>query len=55
MLFESTVSPLVYTLFLALGVGVGLPMGPAVIGAGALYGGLNGFWTGRTWLSRESR
>jgi len=42
MLFEASVSPLVYGLLLAAGVGVGLPMGPAVVGAGALYGGVIG-------------
>ena len=31
--------PLLYALLLACGVGVGLPMGAAVVGAGALYGG----------------
>lgn len=42
MLFEGAVSPLVYVLLLAGGVGLGLPMGPVVVGAGALYGGVTG-------------
>ena len=43
MLSEGAVSPLVYVLLLAGGVGLGLPMGPVVVGAGALYGGVTGF------------
>jgi len=42
MLSEGAVSPLVYVLLLAGGVGLGLPMGPVVVGAGALYGGVSG-------------
>lgn len=34
-----SVHPLLYALMLAGGVGVGLPMGAAVVGAGALYDG----------------
>ena len=34
--------PLLYALALAGGVGLGLPMGAAVVGAGALFGGALG-------------
>lgn len=43
MLPEGVFSPLVDVLLLAGGVGLGLPMGPVVVGAGALYGGVTGF------------
>ena len=43
MMLHSAVShPLAYGLLLAGGVGLGLPMGPAVLAAGALFGGARG-------------
>jgi uncharacterized membrane protein YdjX (TVP38/TMEM64 family) len=35
----SSLHPLLFALLLGCGVGLGLPMGAAVVGAGALYGG----------------
>lgn len=34
--------PLAYTAVLALGVGLGLPMGAMVVGAGVVFGGVVG-------------
>lgn len=42
MVTDLASSPWIYGLLLAVGVGLGLPMGAAVVGAGALFGGLIG-------------